>query len=1287
MDAIFLFLYHYFQKHRFLLICLVSSLFVLSLGLIGTRLQLNEDISKVIPLDANIQKVNQAYQNTKFSDNLIFHLSLVDSSSTTDALIDFADSLVVSIQNLDSTKIQEIRYTLSDGAITELYGLFYQHLPLFLDENDYTLLERRLDSVGVEKALKSVYKTLLSPAGFMMKKNVLKDPLGLASIPLRNLQDFQIDGNYTLYNNRIMTQDKKHLLFFVTPKANAGATGANELLLRTIDQKMAVTKAAFEHKFEAEYFGSIAVSVANAQQIKTDISYTVGAALIALIVFISLFFKRLSIPILIFVPVILGAAMGMAALVLYKESISAISLGVGAVLLGITVDFSLHVFTHFRADGSIEKTLRDISTPTIMSSLTTSSAFLCLLYMSSEAMRDLGIFAAVAVFSSAIFALLVLPHFLSKNAPPKAFERETFLDKVAAYPLHKNRWIKVLVLSATILFLFFYNKVQFEEDMNNINFMTPALKSADLNLQKMGGEALKSSYVVASADNLEAALRRNEIATQQLEQLKEAGTIQNYTSVSKFILSKEAQAKKIELWNRFWTTERKTWLKDALETQGATLKFKTNTFNQFNALLEKEFEPIDLKELQPIQDMVLSEYSTTKNGQYSFISIVKLDDVQKETVYPLFQQTVGITIFDKQFIADQFAKSLQADFGTLVNWSFIIVFIILLIAFGRIELALLTILPILLSWEWTLGLMALFGLKFNVVNIIICTFIFGLGVDYSIFVTKGLLHEYKYGERILPAYKTSIILSALTTMCGMGVMIFAQHPALFSIASLSIIGILSILIITFSIQPLLFGFLIVNRKKKGLAPYTLLSFISTLVAYTHFLSGCLVLTLLTFVFTITPFQKALKKYHLHRLIRILSASLIHLMFNVKKVYINRKKLKLNRPALIIANHQSFLDIMMILMLHPKIIIMTNNWVWNSPIFGRVIRFADFYPSDKGAENSVEHLQGLVDEGYSIMIFPEGTRSRTGKIGRFKKGAFYLAEQLNLDLLPIVFHGTGDCIRKNDFLVHGTTVTMKFLDRIPPNDLSWGSSYSERTKSISKYFKAEYTKIKTATETVDFFEDRLIKNYIYKGPILEWYTRIKVRLEKKYQPFHKLLPLKAKITDIGCGYGMMAYMLHLLSTDRLIHGIDYDTEKILVAKEAFLKNDSLRFTAADVTQHSLEKSDVFIISDMLHYISKEAQNQLIRKCLDNLNENGLLIIRDGDTDLKNRHEGTVWTEKFSTQIFGFNKTKNNALTFLSGKDVETIAHEYGLVVERLDLTQKTSNIIFVIRNKKLAQNSF
>lgn len=1281
MDTIFLSLYQYFQAHKKRLIILVMVLVLGAVSLIGSCLKLDENIAKVIPLNAGIRKVNDAYQNTKFSDNLIIHLSWTDTSQTqnTARFLEFADSLVAGFGQLDSSRIKEIRYKLDQGAIAELYDLFYQQLPLFLTQEDYNNIAERLDSNSIKKSLHTVYKTLLSPTGFILKKQVLRDPLSWATLPLLKLRDFQIDGNYTLHEQRIMTQDKKDLLFFVTPTTDAGATGENALLLSAMDSIIHRVEKGFEGEFQAAYFGSIAVSVANAQQIQRDIFYTVGAALIALLLFIALFFRRLSTPLLLFIPVVIGALVGLATLVLLQESISAISLGVGAILLGIAVDFSLHVFTHFRAEGSIKKTIKAIATPTMVSSLTSSSAFLCLLYMSSEALRDLGVFAAVAVFVAAVMALLVLPHFLEDKitiAPIK----KGILDKIAAYPLHNNPWFFRGVLALSIGFLFLYQHVSFEEDMNSISYQSPALKAADERLQELGGEALKSSYIVVSSDNVQEALEHNERVLQQLETLKKTGTIQNFTSVSHFVPSEQAQQVKIARWKAFWTTERKAQLRELLQKQGTVYKFKPTTFDPFHQWIERDFKPVDFTYFEPLQNLVLEQYSTNKQGQFSFLSIVKMEDSQKKTVYQLFEEEAQISIFDKQFMAEQFAQSLQDDFGTLVNWSFLVVFVLLLLAFGRLELALLTLFPILLSWEWTLAWMVILGLKFNLVNIIICTFIFGLGIDYSIFVTKGLLHEYQYGERILPAYKTSILLSALTTLCGMGVMIFAQHPALFSIASLSIIGLLSILIITFTLQPRLFGFFIINRKKRGLPPYTLLNLVSTIVAYTHFLFGCLVLTITQAVLRITPLPKAFKKKLFHKLIQVLSLSLIHLMFNVKKQYLNRHHAQLQRPAVIIANHQSFLDIMMMLMLHPKIIIMTNNWVWNSPIFGSVIRFADFYPSKSGVEQGLEHLRTLTEQGYSIVVFPEGTRSTTGAIGRFKKGAFYLAEQLQLDILPVIFHGTGECIRKKDFLVHGTTVTMQFLERISPKDMEWGKGYSARSKSISRHFKKLYTQLKTRQETPAFFHNQLVKNYIYKGPILEWYTRIKVGLEHNYQLFHHLIPYKARITDIGCGYGMMSNMLHLLSSDREILGLDYDQEKIQVAQQGYLQSSKVRFEVADVSSYELPKSDVFILSDVLHYLTPEEQQNLLEHCLCQLSETGMLLVRDGDSDLQDRHKNTLWTEQCSTQIFSFNKVNRTQLCFLSGEWLSNFAQQHGLTLEKKEVSSKTSNVLFILKKQ-------
>ena len=125
----------------------------------------------------------------------------------------------------------------------------------------------------------------------------------------------------------------------------------------------------------------------------------------------------------------------------------------------------------------------------------------------------------------------------------------------------------------------------------------------------------------------------------------------------------------------------------------------------------------------------------------------------------------------------------------------LLVFFVLLLTYGRIELALVSFIPMVIAFIWILGIMGIAGLQFNIVNIILSALIFGLGDDYSLFIMDGLLQEYKTGKKNLSSYKSSIVLSAVTTLAGLGVLIFARHPALRSIALISITGILSVVLI------------------------------------------------------------------------------------------------------------------------------------------------------------------------------------------------------------------------------------------------------------------------------------------------------------------------------------------------------------------------------------------------------------------------------------------------------------------------------------------------------------
>jgi uncharacterized protein len=318
----------------------------------------------------------------------------------------------------------------------------------------------------------------------------------------------------------------------------------------------------------------------------------------------------------------------------------------------------------------------------------------------------------------------------------------------------------------------------------------------------------------------------------------------------------------------------------------------------------------------------------------------------------------------------------------------------------------------------------------------------------------------------------------------------------------------------------------------------------------------------------------------------------------------------------------------------------------------------------------------VNEGYSVLVFPEGSRSADGKLRRFHKGAFYIAEALQLPIQPLLIHGAKDGIRKNEIYLNESQVTLKFLSPIAPDDTRFGIGYSARAKAISRYVKEEYHKLALEQETPEYFRYKLICNYLYKGPVLEWYLRIKLNLEKNYEIFHSLIPRQATILDLGCGYGFLCYMLQFLAEGRQITGVDYDEEKVATAQHGYLKTSQLEFVWHDITTYPLLRYDVIVMNDVLHYLSPEKQVEMLTKTFTALNPGGKVIIRDGITELKEKHRGTRLSELFSVKVLRFNKAENE-LHFISEELVRTEAARHGLQVSVINDTRFTSNVIFVV----------
>ena len=1282
MTQFFIGLYDYFERHKILFyLSLISC--VLLMGFFALQVRFEENITQFFPDTKDSQNTIKVFDNLKIKDKIIIMLSSADTCHRVEP-----DSLIEAAGRLQQTLTEKAGGTLIKGIFAQvdqsLIGgstdFVYEHLPLFLTDTDYQRFDSLLTEKGIQAIMQKNYTNLLSPAGIALRSYILRDPLGLGSEALKHLQDFQLEANYEIYDEHIFSKDGSTLLMFITPVFSTGSTGKNDELIKILEEELQHVQGE-SPTIRAEYFGGPSVGVYNARQIKKDTILTSSLALLIIIVFISLVFKRKrSIP-LIITPVLFGGLFALFLIFFIKGSISAIAVGAGSAVMGIALSYSIHMLAHQNHVSTVQQLIKEIAYPLTVGSFTTIGAFMGLIFTSSDLLRDFGLFASLALVGTTLFCLIYLPHFLKGQADVKQGRVLRIIEKINAYSYEKNKWLVGGILLITVICLFTSQKVGFNNDMMSLNYEPQHLKQSEEKLMQLFDSDEKTVLFVSVGKDMNQATETYAITNQKLSTLKDQGLIKDYASASQFLISPQEQQLRLKRWKDYWTDEKQQQIRKQLETAATEYRFRPGSFDPFYQWLNQPFgEYHYTAQEDDLSGKLLNEWQTSADSITMLISQIRISDQNKETVYQNFSKAQDVVIFDRSYFANKWVSAINDDFYLILYISSFLIFFALWFSYGRIELTLMSFLPMLVSWVIILGLMGILGIEFNIINIILSTFIFGIGDDFSIFIMDGLQNKYRTGQKVLNSHKTAIFFSAFTTVVGMGALVFAKHPALQSISLISILGMIAVVLVAYTIQPLIFRFFIAGPASKGLPPYTLIGLIRTVLLFLLFFIGCIFLRVLIAVLYLVPVRKSNKQRMVCRLIQITCKGILLLATAVKKEHINKANERFQHPAIIIANHQSFIDILVLLSLSSKILMVTNHWVWHSPFFGAIIRYVDFYYIGEGYEQYMERMRKKVKEGYSIAIFPEGTRTYNGKMKRFHKGAFYLAETLQLDILPILLYGNNKIIAKaQPFNIRKGIIYTEILPRIPADDLSFGTTYQERTKRISAYMKEGYARIcreKNTTDNPAFYE-ALIQNYIYKGPVVEWYIRIKVKMERNYRLFNRLIPAQGQITDIGCGFGPLCYMLSMLSEDREILGIDYDEDKIALAQHGWLRNEHLQFRHGNALEYPLPESDVFILNDMLHYMSYEHQRTLLLKCADRLRSQGMIIIRDGNSANTSKHRLTRFTELLSTRIFNFNRTAGE-LHFTTETQLREIAVTCGMNVEIIPNDKYTSNTIYIFR---------
>ncbi|HVZ19030.1 MAG TPA: lysophospholipid acyltransferase family protein [Terriglobales bacterium] len=152
------------------------------------------------------------------------------------------------------------------------------------------------------------------------------------------------------------------------------------------------------------------------------------------------------------------------------------------------------------------------------------------------------------------------------------------------------------------------------------------------------------------------------------------------------------------------------------------------------------------------------------------------------------------------------------------------------------------------------------------------------------------------------------------------------------------------------------------------------------------------------------------------------------------------QLDLSRNYIFMSNHVSNLDPPLLIPLLPhRVTIMVKKELFRLPILGRAMRMADCVPIDRhnreAAISSVREAEAVVRKGHHIVVYPEGTRSRDGRLLPFKKGPFYMAMETGVPIVPITLLGSETLWPKGKFFVKPGEVTVVFHPAVDPKQFS------------------------------------------------------------------------------------------------------------------------------------------------------------------------------------------------------------------------------------------------------------
>ncbi len=641
----------------------------------------------------------------------------------------------------------------------------------------------RFATKALHESLEERLRALLSTVGAFEKHLLPRDPTG----------EFQAVSQMWVGERR---PQRKHGVWFSTDGKRAlllAETRAPVFDLQAQAVTLSRIHTAFAESAETEAVrlvlsGPSVFAVAARNSIRGEVWRLTTLAIGLVAVLLLAVYRSARTLLLTGIPLLTGVLMGVAGVSLVFGSIHSITLAFGATVIGVAVDYPIHLFSHRKADEAADSTMTRIWPTLRLSVLTTAIGYTAMLFSGFTGLSQLGLLAIVGLISAAMVTRWVLPILSTSARTEEPPQRRLSIIRVVDQ-LRRLWWLSAVCIAVGTIYFVFLDHSPWETDIANLSPISSRHKALDRALRaELGAPDVRKLFIVFG-DSAEDTLQRSERLTYTLNEFVERRVLTGFDAPSRYMPSKALQRQ------RQAALPIEASLRRTLREATRDLPFRKGLFEPFVAdiVTARTSAPLGPADFQGTALGVRLSSLLFQQGT-QWVALLPLRGVINETTLAQWVSRLDdsqVHYLDLKVSSNQLINRYRDEALKLLVWGAAAIVLVLVLGLHSMRVVLRVLLSVAAGVIGVVMLLLVFDQRLSLFHLVALLLVAGIGLDYGLFFNR-VYQERAERERTARA----LAVCAATTMLVFGVLAVSETPVLNAIGTTTATGAILCLVLS-----------------------------------------------------------------------------------------------------------------------------------------------------------------------------------------------------------------------------------------------------------------------------------------------------------------------------------------------------------------------------------------------------------------------------------------------------------------------------------------------------------